>query len=220
MSALRWIFAGRWALVTAPLACALPLFILAFWVRFSSVMPWGSELLFALGLLALGAIAFTALGIAIAAGIAIFFPQTRRAAPLYFWCALASLLAIRLGVMIGQQICLTQCLLLAKGKGTILVKAIHAYERQYKRPPPTLKALVPEFLLSLPRTEIGACPDFAYTTGEYAQRYGREWTVYVSIPSNLLETDTLLYYPRSEAGKQPDFPPYERLLNWVYIYAE
>jgi hypothetical protein len=220
MSKLRWIFAGRWALLTAPLACALPLFILALMVRLIAIMPWGSELLFTLGLFAMGAIAFFALGISIAASIGLCFPQTRRAAPRFFWCAVVSLLAIRLGVMTGQQICLTQCLLLAKGDGFILVKAIHAYERQYKRPPPALNALVPEFLPSLPRTEIGACPDFEYATGEYAGSYGREWTLSVSIPSNLLETDTLLYYPRSEAAEQPALPPYERLRDWVYIYAD
>lgn len=72
-------------------------------------------------------------------------------------------------VAVGWKPIFAECSLERVAKnGTVIVRAIDEYSHTHGRPPPTLVALVPEFLPSIPPTGCPAQPDWNYWPCDYA----------------------------------------------------
>ena len=145
MAKIRWIFLGRWAVVTAPVVCALPVFLVTLLTEYISIAPWGSELRFALMMFVVAGMVMVILGAGLVAAIGVFSPDMRLHATTLLFCAVACFAAIKGGVLIGEHLRWRKCVQLAE-IGRPLIAAIDAYERKYDRCPASLQALVPEFL--------------------------------------------------------------------------
>jgi hypothetical protein len=219
MPNFRPIFFGLWALLTAPVVCGLPVFLFTLLTQYVAIASWGSELLFSLLMLALGVPLLMALGLGLIACITIFIPTARRHAPMFFFCAVACFAAMKGGAVLGDHFRQRKCVQLAE-IGRPLVQAVQAYERKYDSPPPSLEALVPEFLPLLPKTGVGASPSFEYIVGDYAAYYGQAWTICVYIPCNVLEYDTFYYAPSVTASPGMNERAVERIGDWGYLYAD
>jgi hypothetical protein len=100
-----------------------------------------------------------------------------------------------------------------------LVQAIRAYEAQHGQPPPSLAALVPDFLSAVPNTGMGAYPDYKYYTGEEAARYdGNSWILVIPTSRGVLNWDSFMYFPLQNYPKTGYGGVLERIEDWAYVH--
>lgn len=98
-----------------------------------------------------------------------------------------------------------------------LVAAIRAYEQRHGEPPPSLHALVPEFLQVLPKTGMPSFPAYSYEVLSWTGDAPRAWRLKVECSSGLLCFDEFLYWPESE-GSGYDAGQLTRHGEWVYAH--
>ncbi len=85
-----------------------------------------------------------------------------------------------------------------------LVAAIKKFEKQKGHAPEELEELVPEFVSTLPKTGIGAYPDYHY---ERLKGENDAWELSVSCGVVILNWDEFFYRPSEKYG--------ERYGGWV-----
>jgi len=200
-----------------PLLCLLLPAVLLVTTEWFTVSSWGFGLLAGLwGILSLPAI-LALIGV-------LFCPffllsrKRRRGALLGLISSMAFLLSFFVGVAVEQRVRRDAFLKLAERSGT-LVQTIHAYEAKYGVPPASLQSLVPEFLAVVPRTGMGAYPDYRYVVGEEAQRFGSNpWALYVSTPSGGISFDKFLYFPSQNYPDKGFGGRLERIGDWAYVH--
>jgi hypothetical protein len=73
-----------------------------------------------------------------------------------------------------------------------LVTAIHAFEVDHRRPPSSLHELVPGYLPAVPRTGMGAYPDYYY---KYEARDDGGWRLWVPATEGPFSWDSFVYDP-------------------------
>jgi len=98
-----------------------------------------------------------------------------------------------------------------------LVAAISAYEQRHGEPPPSLQALVPEFLDVLPKTGMPSYPAYSYEVLSSAEDAPRAWRLKVECSGGLLNFDEFVYWPESE-GSGYDSGQLTRHGEWVYAH--
>lgn len=84
-----------------------------------------------------------------------------------------------------------------------LVAAIHTFEDDYRRPPSSLRELVPKYLKAVPGTGMGAHPHYRYEAGPIATRMGNDWVLIVDASEGPFSWDSYVYYPHRR--------------RWVYV---
>lgn len=107
-------------------------------------------------------------------------------------------------------------------QSTILVQAIKQYESDQGEPPPLLESLVPRYIPSVPRTGMGAYPDYEYnpsTTKTDITGWApeRRWNLYIDIPLNSEQSEIFIYYPKQVAPQEIEQKVISRLGDWIYI---
>lgn len=150
--------------------------------------------------------------------IAIPFRRTRKTATIVLLSCVIYLvgsLSLRLGAAVRWAGFERQAL-----RGTELVHAINRFESKYAHPPPTLEALVPEFLAVVPSTGMPAYPDWRYVLGEDArERYsGNPWVLYMDCSSGFINFDMFLYFPNQNYPESGYGGWLERIGNWAYVH--
>lgn len=144
--------------------------------------------------------------------------KRRRGAILGLISSAAFLLSFVFGVTIEERMRRAAFLDLAE-RSKPLIQAIQTYEEKNDFPPATLAALVPEFLVAIPRTGIGAYPEYRYVVGEEAQRFNTNpWVLYVSTPSGGISFDKFLYFPLQNYPERGYGGWLERIGDWAYVH--
>ena len=100
-----------------------------------------------------------------------------------------------------------------------LVTAIKNYERSHGGPPPSLNALVPEFLAAVPGTGMAAYPDYQYRAGDAAKRYEQNpWILIVPTPYGGINFDEFLYFPLQNYPQRGYGGWLQRMGDWAYVH--
>jgi hypothetical protein len=84
-----------------------------------------------------------------------------------------------------------------------LVEALRTFERVNGHPPAELSDLVPGYLAAVPRTGLGAYPD---------------WVLKVDTPAGLLDFDELAYFPNQKYAEAGQGGWWERVNDWAYLH--
>ena len=103
--------------------------------------------------------------------------------------------------------------------GVPIVDAIQRYQAKNNTPPPSLDALVPDYLVAIPATGFDAFPSYHYLTNDPELQYGSDpWALRVDVSTDNLTRDELLYCP---GQKYPDYCRRATLRtksgNWVLL---
>lgn len=97
-----------------------------------------------------------------------------------------------------------------------LINAIKAYEAHEGRPPDSLDTLVPEYIGEIPKTGMGAYPEFEYLTGEDATRpTDNPWEVRIHSTRGGI-TFAFVYVPNQEYPDSQGRNFFKRLGEWAY----
>lgn len=100
-----------------------------------------------------------------------------------------------------------------------LVAAIKRYENDHGMPPPSLSALVPDYLTEIPDTGIMAYPAYTYETGTRAESHeGNPWLLRVSTPSGGINFDQFLYFPMQNYPQRGYGGSFQRIRDWAYLH--
>ena len=98
-----------------------------------------------------------------------------------------------------------------------LVRAIQAYQAKYISPPPTLTALVPEFLTAVPQTGMLCNQAYTYRPGAGNRELG-DWELEVALYQGIyLRREALLYLPKGDYARRGySAPEVRRVGGWIY----
>lgn len=100
-----------------------------------------------------------------------------------------------------------------------LVTAIKNYERSRGLPPPSLDALVPDFLVTVPGTGMAAYPAYTYLAGDAARRYEQNpWVLIVPTPYGGINFDKFLFFPRQNYPQKGCGGWLQRMGDWGYVH--
>ncbi len=101
-----------------------------------------------------------------------------------------------------------------------LVEAIQAYDQKHRQPPKSLNELVPEFLPEVPKTGMGAYPEYEYKTGESSAKnfQGNPWILVVDTPIGVINWDQFMYFPLQNYPKEGWGGWVEKVGSWAYLH--
>lgn len=105
-----------------------------------------------------------------------------------------------------------------------LIQAIQQYEQTHGQPPQQLSQLVPNFISTIPRTGLGAYPDYEYvsqpvTPGNFAYPRdvtGNDWLLYINTGS--LDFDIFIYLPNQQYPTNGLGGAIQRIGDWAYVH--
>lgn len=108
-------------------------------------------------------------------------------------------------------------------RSKVLVGAINRYESAKGGPPPSLAALVPEFLEAVPGTGMAAYPDYRYVSrgGDSSGTAPREqnpWMLWVNTPSGGINFDEFMYFPLQNYPEKDYGGVLQRIGEWAYLH--
>jgi len=152
--------------------------------------------------------------------VLLIFRKTRRPALIALLSAITFLVAA-IGIFrvdIGGRVRMHGFHKLAE-RSVPLVQAIKKFETEKGHPPNSLKELVPEYLLSIPDTGMGAYPMYEYIVGEEARKHDNNpWVLYVFTPSGGLNWDMFMYFPNQNYPERGYGGSLERIGDWAYVH--
>jgi hypothetical protein len=201
--------------VGAPLLCALMPLVCVPAAEWMAIAPQGNGLFLWLTLI----FVFPALAAVPAIPIALaglFLRRVRRYASILALCSVAYLLAFIVSLRLGESLRMSAFHRLAE-RSKPLVAAVRAFEQKHGRPPESLKALVPEFLPSVPSTGLGAYPEYRYSTPA-TNHGGNPWIITVFTPSGGINFDQFMYLPLTNYPKRGYGGWLERVGDWAYVH--
>ena len=103
-------------------------------------------------------------------------------------------------------------------RSSTLVNAIRAYEQMYRAPPPSLNAIVPEFIPSIPVTGMGAHPKYEYLVGKADFFDQNPWVLIVFASTGFPDFDEFIYYPLQNYPEYRLCNRLELIGDWAYIH--
>jgi len=179
--------AVHWASVYGPQLWAIP----------------GVELLFLPALLSLLLVPFCVLACALR--------RTRRGGIAFFSAAMATVVLIVIGTVIGDRTRESGFVALAQ-RARPLVEAIEDYEAAHGSPPESLDMLPTQVREGLPR--------FDYHVGSKAEEifHGNPWALSLDAGTGLLNWDQFIYYPLQNYPERGHGGYLERMGDWAYVY--
>ena len=132
-------------------------------------------------------------------------------------CSGVYLIAYILSPKIGDEIRMNAFHRLAE-RSKSLVDAVRAYEEKHGRPPDSLEALVPEFIPSVPTTEMGAYPKYKYSVVTNTNYSGNHWIITIFTPSAGINFDQFMYWPLTNYPARGYGGWIERVGDWAYVH--
>lgn len=104
-------------------------------------------------------------------------------------------------------------------RSIFLVEAIHRYDKDKGRPPKYLSELVPAYITEIPKTNIGAYPEYKYETTTDPKKWDdNPWVLYVDTPLGVLNWDMFLYFPKQNYPEHGYGGYLERIKDWAYVH--
>ena len=201
--------------IGAPSLCALIPLVCVPAAEWMAVAPRGSDaFLWLILLFVLPALA--AVPVILGALVGFAFRRVRRYSGVLALCSVVYLVAFILSVRIGESVRMSAFHRLAE-RSKPLVAAVHAFEQKHGRPPESLQALVPEFILSIPATGMGAYPEYRYLTPA-SNHDGNPWVISIFTPSGGINFDQFLYLPLTNYPTEGYGGWLERVGDWAYVH--
>ncbi len=191
---------------------------LTIFLDYYAVSPNGSAEILNLHLFT-GISVLAAFFMALKSGFAVLRRQTRYVGFKNFLICLTFVVAMVGSERIGNRIRMHAFAGLAQ-RSEPLVAAIKSYELKYGKPPDSLEALIPEFLPAVPRTGMGAYPEYRYLIADEnrGDNDGNPWVIIVNTPTGILNSDRFFYYPLQNYPSQLwETNPVERIRDWAYL---
>ena len=104
-------------------------------------------------------------------------------------------------------------------RSTVLVEAIHNYDKDNGQPPKSLADLVPRYVPDIPKTRIGAYPEYRYELVTDLKKWDENpWVLYVDTPIGMLNWDMFLYFPKQNYPLHGYGGCLERVKDWAYVH--
>jgi hypothetical protein len=104
-------------------------------------------------------------------------------------------------------------------RSTVLVEAIHHYDKDNGHPPKILTELVPRYIREIPKTGIGAYPEYDYELVTDPKKWDENpWVLYVNTPIGMLNWDMFLYFPKQNYPQHGYGGYLERIKDWAYVH--
>jgi len=205
----------RTLLLSAPIVLILNGFFVA--AQWWAVSPNGSEAILWLSILLIFPLIFSLAMIPVAILLSFFTKIRRYAFRIGISCAVYFLIGI-VCINIGQRVRMNAFHKLAL-RSRHLIEAIKTFETKHGISPPTLDALVPLFLPSVPSTGMAAYPKYEYIVGEEAEKWeNNPWVVYVETPSGGLNWDIFMYLPKQNYPQKGFGGVVEKVDDWAYVH--
>lgn len=135
------------------------------------------------------------------------------------WIALCSftfLVGLAISIRIGESVRTSGFHRLAE-RSKPLIAAIRAFEQTHGHPPLSLQALVPDFMVSVPATGMGASPEYRYSINT-AIYHGNPWVITIFTPSGGINFDRFIYFPLTNYPKVDYGGWLERVGDWAYVH--
>ncbi len=148
--------------------------------------------------------------------VGLIFIRIRRFSALLALCSAAYLVALFVSMRVGEYIRMNAFHQLAE-RSQPLVGAIHAFEQRHKHPPESLRALVPEFIPSIPNTGMAAYPEYDYLTPA-TNWDGNSWVLRVPTSLGVLNWDQFIYFPLTNYPASGYGGSLERVEDWAYVH--
>ena len=105
-------------------------------------------------------------------------------------------------------------------RSSFMVAAIKRFEREQGHAPENLPALVPDYLLAVPGTDIGAYSSYGYQVGNnISLHFGRPWILYVAIPGTGSDRgdEKFMYLPDQDYPGEEQAQVIQRLGDWAFV---
>ncbi|HUP60753.1 MAG TPA: hypothetical protein VNA69_10080 [Thermoanaerobaculia bacterium] len=100
-----------------------------------------------------------------------------------------------------------------------LIAAVQQFVAERGVPPPDLSSLVPGYLAAVPRTGMGAYPEYRLVSDEGVQKdTGNRWILMVDTPSGAINWDVFVYYPNQRYPETGFDGVLERIGDWAYVH--
>ena len=101
-----------------------------------------------------------------------------------------------------------------------LIQAIKSYESANNKPPSNLSDLVPDYLPSIPTTQMRVYPEFKYESGPDvgARWHGNPWVLYVETSRGFCNWDLFLYFPKQNYPEYGYGGRIEKNGTWAYVH--
>ncbi|MCM3874734.1 MAG: hypothetical protein ND895_28910 [Pyrinomonadaceae bacterium] len=200
-------------------AIAASILINGVWVlgHFLAVAKIGTNFLLAMATFAIFPLMLTFLAMPLLLIRALWKSHRKRSLRQLIFCVIY--LAIGIGCFqLGFQIRRAGFINLAE-RSRPLILAIHRFEAKYGKPPENLEQITPEFLPQVPKTGMGAYPEYEYQRVNDRNSYeGNAWVVTVSASSGLVNWDQFLYFPKQNYPKSGYGGGIERIEEWAYVH--
>lgn len=127
--------------------------------------------------------------------IRLLFRKYRSGAVSWLLCAVVFCVAFIGGLGWGMHIRVTNVERVIE-RSQSLVDAITAFQAEHGHPPATLDELVPKYIDRIPKTGIGAWPNFAYRVENPERCHGNEWMLTFTPPNLPMGFRSYTYLPR------------------------
>lgn len=146
-------------------------------------------------------------------------PKRTRGPALRIFMISASIAVLSIaGIRLGGMVRMNEFERLAE-RSLPLVRAIESFVETENRVPDELGDLVPEYLAEVPKTGMGAYPDYEFVTSKDGEATeGNDWILRVDCPLGFLNWDQFLYFPN---GNYPEFGYGGYLVpvgDWAYVH--
>jgi len=193
---------------------ALLFFVAASWLP---LQPYGGDSLLMLSMIGIfGWMLVIAIG-----GISLFFcipKKTRNISFMLFICSASIVVFSLLGLRLGGIVRMKEFERLAE-RSMPFVQAIESFVETEKRLPNELGDLVPDYLAKIPKTGMGAYPDYQLVISKDGESiHGNDWILMVRCSLGFLNWDAFLYYPNGNYPKYGYGGYLVRVNDWAYVH--
>jgi hypothetical protein len=148
--------------------------------------------------------------------VGLAFHRVRRHSAALAVCSVAYLIAFIISFRVADSVRMSAFHQLAE-RNKPLVTAVRSFERKHGHPPESLRALVPEFLPSVPSTGMGAYPEYNYSTAS-TNYEGNPWVLTVFTPQEGINFDQFMYFPLTNYPKTGYGGWLEKVGDWAYVH--
>jgi hypothetical protein len=186
-------------------------------IQWITVSPWGEESLLFIPMILTVPLIISLILIPVSL-IAAIFKRVRQKSLIWLY---SSLLYFCVGLLLfkaGGFVRMQAFSKLAE-RSTVLVEAIHNYDKDNGQPPKSLADLVPRYIPKIPKTRIGAYPDYRYELVTDLKKWDENpWVLYVDTPIGMLNWDMFLYFPKQNYPQTGYGGYLERIKDWAYVH--
>ncbi len=151
---------------------------------------------------------------------ALLFKSVRSTALRTLLISVAAMVFLSCGMLSSHVIRTKQFEALAE-RSRPLIAAISRFEKEHGKPPVKLDELVPAYLKEVPRTGMGAYPDYEYkvSTAEAGPDHlAATWELSVPCSIGMLNWDVFYYLPTEKYPEHDYGGSVEPIKNWAYVH--